>query len=121
MEREELLRIYPLLYHMLVSSKNLLSEMVQVQYVTWGREQTFFNITNRSCIIFDSEASSKQKWKHSPKKISIRYKTSGKWCMLVTVAAIGLGFSFGVKAWTEIKPWYIIGMYSLVPRLLPCM
>ena len=36
--------------------------------------------------------------------------------MLVTVAAIGLGFSFGVKAWTEIKVWYIEGMYSVGTR-----
>ena len=29
------------------------------------------------------------------------------------VAASGLGFSFGVRAWKEMKRWYVEGMYML--------
>ena len=30
---------------------------------------------------------------------------------LCIVAASGLGFSFGVRAWTEMKIWYVEGMW----------
>ena len=30
-----------------------------------------------------------------------------------TVVASGLAFSFGVRAWTKMKMWYVEGMYML--------
>ena len=32
---------------------------------------------------------------------------------LIIKAGSGLGLRFGVRAWTEMKIWYVIGMYML--------